>query len=285
MKKYFRQRQQWTRTRWGVNFVALWACDCWVDFLVRRQRQACTHSPTSRRHQENQGSHGIKASRQCTQRAPNYMVSSPSSVAFGDSVSNLTGRAEGNQLLFAPFLLLAQQHRYRFFDSSEISEKMPSWWPIRSRKPNKESSESQPRSPQSNPRSPAFKSPTKKDVPRKNRLRDPLRKSKFSGVDLSPSALSEFYSDGPSERVGLPLPRPSVSSTHSVANDNGSVSISSVSSLGSMDDHAPFDIQRWGPNMGSSHWLVLCTDICYFLGFMLLRDLIKLEAFVRMSRL
>ncbi|XP_031401194.1 mitogen-activated protein kinase kinase kinase 3-like isoform X2 [Punica granatum] len=116
---------------------------------------------------------------------------------------------------------------------------MPAWWPRKSRKPKKNSPESQPISPQSNSHSPAFKSPAKSDAQKNNLLNDHHRhphKSKDVGVDRLPGG-SGFESDGPGESYGLPLPRPSISSTHSLGNENGSGSVSSVSSSGSADDH------------------------------------------------
>ncbi|KAK4781005.1 hypothetical protein SAY87_017111 [Trapa incisa] len=149
----------------------------------------------------------------------------------------------GSPVLFS-FLCLLKQAQVRTCRFIGKLRGMHSWWLRRSRKPKNNSSESDPRGPQGNPRSHAFKFPTKDKVQKKNQLMDPLRKSKVSGVDLSPNALSGFDSDGPSERIDLPLPRPFVSSNYSVVTENGSASVSSVSSSDSVDDQRPFDIQR-----------------------------------------
>ncbi|KAK4780314.1 hypothetical protein SAY87_016420 [Trapa incisa] len=119
---------------------------------------------------------------------------------------------------------------------------MPAWWPSKSRKGKKGSSESQPKSPQRNPLIPAAKSPTKNDAQKNNQLGDHIRG--YFGVDLSPRGFSGGDSDGAGERIGIPLPRPSFSSTQSVGIENGSVSVSSLSSSGSADDNSQLSVQR-----------------------------------------
>lgn len=82
-----------------------------------------------------------------------------------------------------------------------------------------------------------------------------FRNSPRSSRDFTPStttttaASSSFWDSDAGDKIGLPLPRPSVSSTQSLSNDQGitfgsaSVSGSSVSSNGSCDDPSAFNSQ------------------------------------------
>jgi len=71
-----------------------------------------------------------------------------------------------------------------------------------------------------------------------------VRNSPRATRDFAPSSAAD-----PDEKRGLPLPRPSVSSTQSFSNDQGlvfgsaSVSGSSVSSSGSYEDHPTYHSQ------------------------------------------
>lgn len=134
---------------------------------------------------------------------------------------------------------------------------MPAWWGRKSSK-HKEENQVQPNSPSINHHHGFFNSPARTADKRKGKEKtksfdgvltrgSPRQSREFSagsaggGGGGPSSAFSGFDSDG---CRGLPLPRPSVSSTPGLGNDHGvglgsgSASVSSVSSSGSSEDHA-----------------------------------------------
>lgn len=131
---------------------------------------------------------------------------------------------------------------------------MPAWWGRKSGKHKVENQVSQPSSPATQQHG-FLKSPARSRDKRKGKEKtksfdevltrgSPRQSREFSsggGAAGSSAAFSGFDSDG---CRGLPLPRPSVSSTPSLGNDHGvglgsgSASVSSVSSSGSWEDPA-----------------------------------------------
>ncbi|KAI4345087.1 hypothetical protein L6164_012251 [Bauhinia variegata] len=133
---------------------------------------------------------------------------------------------------------------------------MPAWW---GRKSSKNKEQQQEQEPNGGAQSNFIKSPIRngktstrkgKDKPKSfdgvsgmiHSRNSPRTSKDFTSVVGSSSGFSYCDSDG-ADKKGLPLPRPSVSPTHSFGNDQAlalgcaSISGSSISSSGSYDDH------------------------------------------------
>lgn len=134
---------------------------------------------------------------------------------------------------------------------------MPTWWGRKSSKPKEQPHEQEPRGSGGGvlhfnfiKSSPIRNSPNNKGKSDKSKsFDDPpaFRKSPRASRDFTPPTAASDSDVG--EKRGLPLPRPSVSSTQSLSNDQGlvfgstSLSGSSVSSTGSYDDNSTYHSQ------------------------------------------